>query len=130
MNVTRAPFAISMRVLLVDDQAIVAEAVRRSLADLEDLEFHFCQDPEQAVETAAKIKPTVILQDLIMPGVDGFDLLRQYRAKAETKDVPVIVLSTKEDPRVKAQAFELGANDYLVKLPDRPGKLCFLIYPV
>ena len=119
MNPTRAPFSISMMVLLVDDQAIVAEAVRRSLADLPDLDFHYCQDPKQALEIALQLKPTVILQDLIMPGVDGFDLLRQYRGNPATKDIPVIVLSTKEDPKVKAQAFELGANDYLVKLPDR-----------
>ncbi len=119
MNVTRPPFSISMMVLLVDDQAIVAEAVRRSLADIEDLVFHYCQDPNKAVELAAQLKPTVILQDLIMPGVDGFDLLQKYRANPLTKDVPVIVLSTKEDPKIKAQAFELGANDYLVKLPDR-----------
>jgi signal transduction histidine kinase len=119
MTATRAPFSISMMVLLVDDQAIVAEAVRRSLAGIEDLDFHFCQNPNEAVALAEQLGPTVILQDLIMPGVDGFDLLRQYRANPATKDVPVIVLSTKEDPKVKAQAFELGANDYLVKLPDR-----------
>jgi signal transduction histidine kinase len=108
-----------MMVLLVDDQAIVAEAVRRSLADQTDINFHYCTDPKQAVALAKQLNPTVILQDLIMPGVDGFDLLREYRASPETKDVPVIVLSTKEDPKIKAQAFELGANDYLVKLPDR-----------
>jgi signal transduction histidine kinase len=109
----------SMMVLLVDDQAIVAEAVRRCLANLADVDFHYCADPRQALALAAQLRPTVILQDLIMPGVDGLDLLRQYRAAPATQSVPVIVLSTKEEPKVKAQAFELGANDYLVKLPDR-----------
>ncbi|MBC7365975.1 MAG: response regulator [Undibacterium sp.] len=109
----------SMMVLLVDDQAIVAEAVRRCLANLPDMDFHYCPDPRQAVALATQLKPTVILQDLVMPGVDGLELLKQYRANAATKDVPVIVLSTKEEPKIKAQAFELGANDYLVKLPDR-----------
>ncbi|MBI4624001.1 MAG: response regulator [Verrucomicrobia bacterium] len=108
-----------MIVLLVDDQAIVSEAVRRCLADQRDINFHYCADPTQALALAKQLNPTVILQDLIMPGVDGFDLLQEYRASPETKDVPVIVLSTKEDPKVKAQAFELGANDYLVKVPDR-----------
>ncbi|MCC6437748.1 MAG: response regulator [Acidimicrobiales bacterium] len=119
MSSNRPPFSFSMMVLLVDDQAIVAEAVRRSLAEVADLEFHFCQDPQKAVALAQHVKPTVILQDLVMPGVDGLELLKQYRAHPALQSVPVIVLSTKEEPKVKAQAFELGANDYLVKLPDR-----------
>ena len=106
-------------VLLVDDQAIVAEAVRRCLANLGDVDFHYCADPKQAVALATQLRPTVILQDLVMPGIDGLELLKQYRANPGTANVPVIVLSTKEDPKVKGQAFELGANDYLVKLPDR-----------
>jgi len=109
----------SMRVLLVDDQAIVGEAVRRCLADLPDVAFHYCADPKEAVAVATELKPTVILQDLVMPGVDGLELLKQYRATPATRNVPVIVLSTKEEPKTKALAFELGANDYLVKLPDR-----------
>ncbi|MBI5691826.1 MAG: response regulator [Verrucomicrobia bacterium] len=119
MSSNRPPFSFSMMVLLVDDQAIVAEAVRRSLAEVADLEFHYCQDPQRAVMLAQQLKPTVILQDLVMPGVDGLELLKQYRAHPALQTVPVIVLSTKEEPKVKAQAFELGANDYLVKLPDR-----------
>jgi len=108
-----------MLVLLVDDQAIVAEAVRRILANLPDVDFHYCPDALQAVALATQLKPTVILQDLVMPGADGLELLRQYRATPALAGVPVVVLSTKEEPKVKAQAFELGANDYLVKLPDR-----------
>jgi sigma-B regulation protein RsbU (phosphoserine phosphatase) len=61
----------------------------------------------------------VILQDLVMPEVDGLELVRRFRADERFRDVPIIVLSTKEDPAVKAEAFALGANDYIVKLPDR-----------
>lgn len=106
-------------VLLVDDQAIVAAAVRRFLADLPDVAFHYCADPARAITMATEVHPTVILQDLVMPGVDGLDLLKQYREHPATKNTPVIVLSTKEEPKIKALAFEQGANDYLVKLPDR-----------
>jgi signal transduction histidine kinase len=119
MAPVRSPFSLSMMVLLVDDQPIVAEAVRRALADQPELDFHYCQDPRQALALAAQLRPTVILQDLVMPELDGLELLKQYRADPATQAVPVIVLSVKEDPKVKAQAFELGANDYLVKLPDR-----------
>ncbi len=54
-----------------------------------------------------------------MPGVDGLDLVRQYRKHPALHAVPVIVLSTKEDPATKSEAFQAGANDYLVKLPDK-----------
>ena len=106
-------------VLLVDDQAMVCEAVRRALANQADIDFHYCADAREAVSVANQIKPTVILQDLVMPGIDGLTLVNQFRANPATKDIPIIVLSTNENPQVKGQAFALGANDYLVKLPDK-----------
>src|SRR5438876_6901065 len=106
-------------VLLVDDQAMVCEAVRRALANHSDIDFHYCADARQAIGVANQIKPTVILQDLVMPGIDGLTLVSQLRANPSTKDTPIIVLSTNENPQVKGQAFAMGANDYLVKLPDK-----------
>jgi two-component system chemotaxis family response regulator WspR len=111
--------AISCVVLLVDDQAMVGEALRRMLGNEADITFHFCSNPAEALETARRVMPTAILQDLVMPGVSGFALLEQYRADDQLKDIPVIVLSSKEDPVVKSEAFTAGASDYLVKLPDR-----------
>lgn len=105
-------------VLLVDDQPIVGEAVRRMLAPESDIFFHFCSDPSRAIDTANIVQPTVILQDLVMPDVDGLTLVKFFRANPATRQVPMIVLSAKEEPVIKAQAFALGANDYLVKLPD------------
>jgi len=106
-------------VLLVDDQAIVAEAIRRMLADQPDIALHSCTDVAQAIPLARSIKPTVILQDLVMPGVDGFTLVRFFRADPDTSGIPIIVLSSREDPRDKSRAFEIGASDYLVKLPNK-----------
>src|SRR5438034_2507446 len=106
-------------VLLVDDQAMVCEAIRRGLATETDIDFHYCADAREALAVANQIRPTVILQDLVMPGLDGLTLLNQYRANLGTKDIPIIVLSTNENPQVKGQAFAMGANDYLVKLPDK-----------
>ncbi|SAL32936.1 response regulator receiver modulated diguanylate cyclase [Caballeronia sordidicola] len=108
----------SVMVLLVDDQTIVAEAVRRMLVDQPRLDFHYCANPEDALRVAQATRPTVILQDLVMPGVDGLTLVRQYRGHEATRDIPIIVLSTKDEPRIKSAAFAAGANDYLVKLPD------------
>lgn len=106
-------------VLLVDDQAIVGEAVRRMLADQSDIEFHFCVNPFEALDKASELKPTVILQDLVMPDIEGLALVRFYRASNATRNTPIIVLSSTEDPVIKASAFNLGANDYIVKLPDK-----------
>lgn len=107
-------------VLLIDDQATICEAVRRMLAPEPDITFHFCTDPTQALKMARDCQPTTILQDLMMPGMDGLLLVKFFRAAdAVTQNIPLIVLSSKEEPVIKAQAFELGANDYLVKLPDR-----------
>jgi signal transduction histidine kinase/HPt (histidine-containing phosphotransfer) domain-containing protein len=106
-------------VLLVDDQAMVAEGVRRMLATDPAIAFHYVSDPKQAIESATKVGPTVILQDLVMPGVNGLDLLKEYRSNPLTRAIPVIVLSSKEDPAIKQMAFESGANDYMVKLPHR-----------
>ncbi|MBI5460595.1 MAG: diguanylate cyclase [Gammaproteobacteria bacterium] len=106
-------------VLLVDDQAMVAEGIRRMLVDETDIDFHYCADPREAIQTAITIKATTILQDLVMPEVDGMMLVRFYRTNPATRDVPIIVLSTKDDPAIKSEAFHNGANDYLVKLPDK-----------
>jgi DNA-binding response OmpR family regulator len=106
-------------VLLVDDQLIVGETVRHMLAGSPDLNFHYCADSAGAIGIAESIKPTVILQDLVMPGIDGLTLMKRYRDNPTLKDVPVIVLSSKEDATVKRDAFLAGANDYLVKIPDK-----------
>ncbi len=106
-------------VLLVDDQRLIAEAVRRLLAEADDIEFHYCSDPADAIKEVLRIKPTVILQDLVMPEIDGLSLVKYYRAHPEIRNIPVIVLSVKEDPKIKSEAFAIGANDYLVKLPDK-----------
>src|SRR5688500_15067074 len=105
-------------VLLVDDQRIVAEAIRRMLSTSPDITFHYCADAEQALAMAESVGPTTILQDLVMPGVDGFTQVERMREHAATQAVPIIVLSSREDPRDKSRAFSTGANDYLVKLPD------------
>ncbi|MFZ2525762.1 MAG: ATP-binding protein, partial [Candidatus Ferrigenium altingense] len=75
-------------------------------------------DSSQAVGTAEKVGPTVILLDLNMPGIDGLTVCHFIRAHPATRDIPVIMLSSNDDPATKAAAFAAGANDYIVKLPD------------
>ena len=105
-------------VLLIDDQRIIGESVRSMLESEPDIVFHFCQNPTEAVAKALEVQPTVILQDLVMPEVDGLELVRRFRVEKELAAVPLIVLSGTEEAEVKAEAFALGANDYMVKLPN------------
>ncbi len=109
---------IIIRILLVDDQPIIAEGIRRMIEDQEDMELTYVEDPTQAIEKAVEIDATIILQDLVMPESDGMTLLRFYKANQDTRDIPVIVLSSKEEATTKSEAFSYGASDYLVKLPD------------
>ena len=108
-----------VRVLLVDDQLIIVEAVRRMLRGHADIELHYVTDPLTALAAARMYRPTVILQDLVMQGGDGFQLIQAYKDDETLGAVPVIVLSTKEEAKLKAHAFAVGAHDYLVKLPDQ-----------
>ncbi|MBL4775018.1 MAG: diguanylate cyclase [Mariprofundus sp.] len=116
------------RILLVDDQAIIAAAIKMLLADADDLELIVCDKGVDAVRMASDMEPTVILQDLIMPDMSGMQLLRFYRLCDKTADIPVIVLSSNEDAETKAEAFESGANDYLVKLPQKAELVARLRY--
>ena len=113
------PADAPIRVLLVDDQPLVGETVRQMLAGEPDIGYRFCPDPTAALDAAADFRPTVILQDLVMPDIDGLLLVKFFRANPATRETPLVVLSSKYEPEIKARAFALGANDYLVKLPDK-----------
>ncbi|MEI6560489.1 MAG: response regulator [Verrucomicrobiota bacterium] len=106
-------------VLLVDDQALVAAAMQQAVAGEPDVDFHYCANPLEAISMANRVKPTVILLDLVMPQVDGLTLLRDFRSNPETEHTPIVILSTKEEAETKSTLFAAGANDYMVKLPDR-----------
>lgn len=104
-------------ILLVDDQPIVGEMLRSAVGEAGDIELHVCLDPGQALQAAVELRPTLILQDLVMPGVDGLLLLKFYRVHPATRQIPLMVLSSREEPATKERAFQLGASDYIVKLP-------------
>src|SRR5437879_2519141 len=70
-------------VLLVDDQPIIGEAIRRLLVDEPKMDFHFCVNPMEAVKLAGQIRPTVILQDLVLPNINGLELVKRFRACPE-----------------------------------------------
>ncbi len=109
---------VSCSVLLIDDQAYAEDIISHALAGCADVTLRYDPRAEQAVALALDVAATVVLVDLRMPGVDGFDVVRLLRANAQTEHLPVILLSSEEDADIKARAFAAGANDYLVKWPD------------
>jgi len=106
------------RVLLVDDQSLIGKMVAKLLAGVDDITLEFRQDAPSALAAAEAFRPTVILQDLVMPDVEGLEMVRRFRELPATADVPVIVLSAVAEPEKKAELLAGGAADYLVKLPD------------
>jgi len=78
-------------VLLVDDQKFVGTAVERLLAGEEDIQLHQCDKAFEAVDRANQIRPTVILQDLVLPDIDGVTMVRLFRANPTTASTAIIV---------------------------------------
>jgi signal transduction histidine kinase len=104
-------------VLLIDDEPFAHDIIAHGLEPCKHT-LHYNSDPAQAVELAKRLAATAVLVDLRMPGMDGFAVTRALRADPETEHIPVILLSSEDDPDIKARAFAAGANDYLVKWPD------------
>lgn len=116
------------RVLMIDDSRTLCLAFQAMVHEQPDIVLDFCIDPSAALELVARFQPTVILLDLEMPEVTGFDLLPALKTSPRTKAIPVIVLSSIGDPGIKARAFELGANDYAEKGMHDVELLCRIRY--
>jgi len=106
-----------LRVLVVDDQEIILEAVRGMLADAPEIHATFEGDANAAIATALRVQPHAVLLDLHMGPPDGLTLLSAMRRHPDLTDVSVVMLSSAEEPETKVEAFRRGANDYIVKLP-------------
>jgi two-component system KDP operon response regulator KdpE len=99
------------KVLVVDDEPQIRRFLRASLG-AQDFEVVEAVTAGDAVAAAAREKPDLVVLDLGLPDQDGIEVLRQLRAASA---VPVIVLSVRGDERQKVEAFDLGADDYVVK---------------
>ncbi|HEV2891484.1 MAG TPA: response regulator [Frankiaceae bacterium] len=102
-------------VLVVDDEAITREVVTVMLG-IEGVEVHAAHDGEQALELARDVRPDLVLLDVMMPGIDGFEVCRRLRDPAATGHRPrVVMLTAKSDEESRRVAAEAGAEAYLVK---------------
>ncbi|GAB3388603.1 response regulator [Massilia agri] len=105
-------------VLLIDDEPFSQDIIAHGLTGCVGHNLCYESSPARAVQVAREVRATVVLVDLRMPDLDGFEVTTRLRAHPDTEDIPVIVLSSEDDPEIKARAFAVGANDYLVKWPD------------
>lgn len=101
-------------VLLVDDAPANIKVLNTALKEI--YRTKVATSGEKALEIAARDpKPDLILLDIIMPGMDGFEVCEKLKADPETKDIPVIFLSGKNNPGDRSRGLALGAIDFLEK---------------
>jgi sigma-B regulation protein RsbU (phosphoserine phosphatase) len=101
------------RVLIVDDQRANLDVLVEGLKG--DHKLSLATGGEAALQLAARTPPDLVLLDIMMPGLDGYEVCRRLRQLPATADVPIMFLSSLEDVRDKARGFEAGGNDYLTK---------------
>src|SRR5690349_599230 len=101
------------RVLLVDDAKANLDILVEGLKS--DHKLSLALNGEMALQVAARTPPDLVLLDIVMPGLDGYEVCRRMRQMPETAEVPIMFLSSLEEVQNKTRGFEAGANDYLTK---------------
>lgn len=104
---------IKPRVLVVDDYIPAVETIEMVLGDYFDILKAY--DGEEALGIAHREKPELILLDVIIPKIDGFDVCKQLKNNKNTSSIPVMMLSRKSETQHRITGLECGADDYLVK---------------
>lgn len=102
------------KILLVEDDTTLAEVYLQRL-ELEGFEVSHAADGEEALAKAVSFKPDLILLDVMMPKMSGFDVLDILRQTPETRNVHIIMLTALSQPKDEQRAKELGADDFLIK---------------
>jgi phosphoserine phosphatase RsbU/P len=101
------------RVLIVDDVKANVDVLAQALRD--DHKLSVALDGEAALRCVEKNPPDLVLLDIVMPGLDGYEVCRRLRATPASRDIPVMFLSSLEEVKSKTLGFEVGGNDYLTK---------------
>lgn len=107
--------ASNLPLVLVVDDSITVRRVTQRLLKREGYRVELAADGVQALEKLEQERPTVVLSDIEMPKMDGFELLRHIRAQAQWQDLPIIMITSRTAQKHKERANELGANHYLGK---------------
>lgn len=113
-------------ILLVDDDLTLREMYEERLK-AEGFMIVQASNGEEALNKAKDIKPSIILLDIMMPKINGFDVLKGLKADPELKDIPVIILTALIQDVDRVQGDKLGATDYIVKSETMPGEVIIKI---
>ncbi len=114
-------------IMIVDDEPTVMEMARTQLEDANFSNFVLVQDSSIAMQKIEETNPDILLLDLSMPTVSGFDLIEQVRDHLEFRHLPIIVMTASSDRNDKIRALSLGATDFLAKPVDAT-ELCLRVY--
>ena len=109
------------KILVVDDEIYIVHILDFSLG-MEGYEVVTALDGEQALDKARTERPDLIVLDIMMPKLDGYETCKVLKSREETRDIPVILLSAKGRNVDQKTGFEVGADDYITK-PFSPRKL-------
>jgi len=113
------------KVLIADDHPEAVELVRVTLED-EDYEIVNTSNGKETLKKARVEKPDIVLLDVVMPKMDGFEVCRQLRKDPQTKEIPIVMLTDKGQEVDKERGREVGADDYITK-PFSPSTLLIKI---
>ena len=102
------------RVLVVEDEEILLTALKEELSS-GGYDVEGAVDGEDGLEKAKSFKPGLILLDLVMPKMDGMEMLQKLKADSSLRDIPVVILTNLSDYERISETLSLGAMDYLVK---------------
>jgi two-component system, OmpR family, phosphate regulon response regulator PhoB len=117
---TKAPVEAD-RVLVVDDESDIVALVAYHLAKA-GYRVSTAADGAEAVEVARRERPSIVVLDLMLPGMSGYDVLQQFRNDERTRDVGVLLLTARREEPDRIRGLSLGADDYLTK-PFSPQEL-------
>jgi two-component system alkaline phosphatase synthesis response regulator PhoP len=113
---------MKINVLVVDDEKDIVDLIKYNLDKENEFEVITAYDGRDALEKAAEKKPDVILLDIMMPEINGFDVCKKLKAEKETSSIPIIFLTAKGNEIDEIIGLELGADDYIQK-PVSPRKV-------
>lgn len=102
------------RVLIVDDEVGILKMVELALKPL-NLEIYIAQNGKEAMERIAMVSPNLVITDINMPVMDGFELIKELRQKVNTMFIPIIILSSRDTAEDKLKGFTFGSDDYITK---------------
>lgn len=103
------------KILIIDDEADFCKLVKRNLELIGDFEVAIAGDGNQGFNSAKKLKPDLILLDIMMPRMDGFKVLEKLKSDMNTIAIPVIMLTAKGDEASKVKAAQLYDEEYITK---------------